>query len=174
MNLIGQGRIPALPASFPNLAGIHGADAISSCATEVMTPMLARAGVLVALVAAALAIVTCTHADGQPSGGPSSYGTLTGRVTRGPMSPLSGPGIPVPPAPPVAGAELKIVDSKGVVAATARTDGDGLYHVALPPGQYRIERGEGFRGATKNLPATVAISVGQQTRLEIVIDTGIR
>jgi hypothetical protein len=99
--------------------------------------MLARAGALVALVAAALAIGACTHADGQPSGGPSSYGTLTGRVTRGPMSPVGGPGITEPPSPPVARAELKIVDSKGVVVATARTGGDGHYRVAAPPGQYR-------------------------------------
>ncbi len=136
--------------------------------------MLARVGVFVALVAAALAMAACTHADGQPAGAPSSFGTLAGRITRGPMFPVSGPGAPAPPPSPVAGAELKIVDSKGVVVATARTEGDGRYHVALPPGQYRIEHGESFRGATKNLPATVTINDGQQTRLNIVIDTGIR
>ena len=137
--------------------------------------MLARAGLLVALVAAALAIVACTHADGQPNGGPSSYGTLTGRVTRGPTFPVSGPGIHVPPPSRVAGAELKIVDSKGVVVATARTDGDGLYHVAVPPGQYRVERGAGFTtGATRNLPTLVAVSPGQETRLDVLVDTGIR
>jgi hypothetical protein len=139
-----------------------------------MTPMPARAGVLAALVVAALAIVACTHADGQPNGGPSSFGTLTGRVTRGPTFPVGGPGISVPPSPPVAGAELKIVDSKGVVVATARTAGDGHYRVAVPPGQYRVERGASFTGVTKNLPSLVAVSPGQETRLDILVDTGIR
>jgi hypothetical protein len=136
--------------------------------------MLARAGVLVALVAAALAIVACTHADGQPGGMPSSSGTLTGRVTRGPMSPVSGPGMPAPQDAPVAGTELNIVDSKGVVVATARSAGDGHYRVAVPPGQYRVERGASFSGVTKNLPSLVAISPGQETRLDVLVDTGIR
>jgi hypothetical protein len=136
--------------------------------------MPARAGVLIALVAAALAIVGCTHADGQPNGGPSSFGTLTGRVTRGPTFPVGGPGIPAPPDAPVAGTELNIVDSKGVVVATARTAGDGHYRVAVPPGQYRVERGASFSGVTKNLPSLVAISPGQETRLDVLVDTGIR
>jgi Carboxypeptidase regulatory-like domain len=139
-----------------------------------MTPMLARVGALVALVAAALAMVACTHADGQSGGVPSSYGTLTGRVTRGPMFPVSGPGMPAASDAPVAGTELNIVDSKGVVVATARTAGDGHYRVAVPPGQYRVERGASFSGATKNLPSLVAISPGQETRLDVLVDTGIR
>jgi len=44
----------------------------------------------------------------------------------------------------------------------------------LPPGHYRVKRGETFRGATKDLPAPVTVSDGQQTRLDITIDTGIR
>jgi Carboxypeptidase regulatory-like domain len=139
-----------------------------------MTRMLARAGMLVVLVAAALEIVACTHADGQSGGVPSSYGTLTGRVIRGPTLPVGGPGISPPPSPPVAGADLKIVDSKGVVVATARTAGDGHYRVAVPPGQYRVERGASFSGVTKNLPSLVAISPGQETRLDVLVDTGIR
>lgn len=135
--------------------------------------MLARVGLLVALIAAALEIVGCTHADGQPGGPTASYGTLAGRITRGPMFPVSGPGVP-PSTSPVARAELKLLDSKGAVVATARSDGDGLYRVTLPPGQYRVERGESFRGVTKNLPATVTIGDSQQSRLDIVIDTGIR
>ncbi len=139
-----------------------------------MTLMLARAGLLAALIAATLAIVGCTHADGQSDGRTVASGTLAGRITRGPTSPVSGPGITEPPPPPVAGAELKIVDAKGVVVATARSDGDGLYRATLPPGQYRVERGADFTGITKNLPALVAVSPGQETRLDILVDTGIR
>jgi hypothetical protein len=132
--------------------------------------MLFRAGLLVILTAAALAMVACTHADG----GTSSYGTLTGRVTRGPMFPVSGPGVPAPSARPVAGAELKLLDSKGAVVATARTGADGFFRVAIPPGQYRVGRGTGFSGATKNLPSLVSVSPGNETRFDVVVDTGIR
>ena len=136
--------------------------------------MLARVGLFFALIAAALSTVGCMRADGQPGGSTPSYGALAGRITRGPTSPVSGPGITEPAPPPVAGAELKIVDAEGAPIATARSDGDGLYRVSLPPGQYRVERGAGFTGATKNLPSLVSVSPGQETRLDILVDTGIR
>jgi hypothetical protein len=132
------------------------------------------AGLLGILTAAALSMVVCVRAHGQSDGAPSSYGTLSGRVTRGPMFPVSNPDIPAPPSPPVAGAELKIVDSKGAVVATVRSGCDGHYRLTLPPGNYRVERGSGFSGAARNLPSMVAISPGGETRLDIWVDTGIR
>ena len=132
------------------------------------------AGLLAVLTAAALSMVVCVRSHGQSDGGPSSYGTLSGHVTRGPASPVSNPDIPAQPSPPVAGAELRIVDSKGAVVATARSGGDGLYRMTLPPGNYRVERGSGFSGAARNLPSMVAISPGGETRLDIWVDTGIR
>jgi hypothetical protein len=39
---------------------------------------------------------------------------------------------------------------------------------------YRVERGGGFSGAARNLPAMVAISPGGETRLDVWVDTGIR
>jgi len=141
---------------------------------EAMTPTLARARLLWVLVAVALGIAGCTHSDGRSDPSTASYGTLAGRVTRGPTSPVSGPGIKAQPPPPLARAELKIVDSKGAVVATARTGGDGLYRLTLRPGNYRVERGGGFSGAARNLPSKVAISPGGETRLDIWVDTGIR
>jgi hypothetical protein len=124
---------------------------------------------LAAFIAAALAMAGCSHSEGHAYRSTASYGTLSGRVT-----PVSGPGIKVPPAPPVARAELKIVDSKGAVVATARAGGDGRYRLALPPGNYRVERGSGLSGMARNLPSIVAISPGGETRLDIWVDTGIR
>lgn len=147
---------------------------------EMKTRALARTRLLYVVIVVALAIAGCTRGDGQSAsaGGPSdrptgSYGTLTGAITRGPMSPVSRPGAPSTPMP-VAGAELKILDLKGAVVATARTDSGGLYRVNLPPGNYRAVRGAEFSGAARNLPAIVAISPGGQTRLDIWVDTGIR
>ena len=139
-----------------------------------MTPLLAPASLLAAFIAAAFAIAGCSHSDGRADQSTASYGTLAGRVTRGPTWPVSGPGIPPPPAPPVAGAELKIVDSKGAVVATARTGADGRYRLTLPPGNYRVERGSGLSGMARNLPSMVVISPGGETRLDIWVDTGIR
>lgn len=136
---------------------------------EATHSIFARAGLLYVVAAMALAMGACTRSGGRTA----SYGTLTGRITRGPMSPVSGPGVSVPPAPPVAGVELKIFN-KGAVVATTRTDSAGLYRLTLPPGNYRVERGAGFSGAARNLPATVAISPRGQTRLDILVDTGIR
>jgi hypothetical protein len=145
----------------------------------VMTPMLARARLLCLVTAVALAIAGCTRGGGQSanaggqSGPTGSYGILTGGITRGPMFPVSRAGAPPSPVP-VAGAELRIFDLKGVLVATARTDGGGLYRVSLPSGNYRVVRGAGFSGAARNLPAIVAVSPGGQTRLDIWVDTGIR
>ncbi|HVB81303.1 MAG TPA: carboxypeptidase-like regulatory domain-containing protein [Candidatus Binataceae bacterium] len=143
---------------------------------DVKTSARARSRLLYCCVvmAVALGMVACARSDGQSNGRTAASGTLSGRVTRGPMSPVSGPGIAARPAAPVAGAELKLLDSKGVVVATARTDGDGLYRLTLPPGNYRVVRGAGFSGAARNLPAMVAISPGGRTRLDIWVDTGIR
>jgi hypothetical protein len=141
---------------------------------EAMTRTLPRARFLYVVMAAALAIAGCTHSDGPADQSTASYGTLVGRITRGPTSPVSGPSIKAPPPPPVAGAELKIVDPKGAVVATVRTGGDGRYRLKLPPGNYRVERGSGFFGTARNLPSMVAISPSGETRLDIWVDTGIR
>lgn len=141
---------------------------------EAMTLTLSRARLLCALMAAVLAIAACTHSDGHARRSSASYGVLVGRITRGPTSPVSGPGIASPPSLPVAGAALGIFDSKGAVVATARSDNDGRYRLRLPPGIYRVERGAGFSGAARNLPTTVAISPGGETQLDVWVDTGIR
>lgn len=134
--------------------------------------MLARPGIVVALVASGFIALACARTG---AGGLGAHGTLTGRVTRGPMFPVSGPGAPTPAEAPVAEVELKIIDNNsGALVATARTGADGYYQVTLPAGDYRVERGAAFPGATKNLPARVAISPGGQTRYDVLIDTGIR
>ena len=55
------------------------------------------------------------------------------------------------------------------------TDAQGIYRISLPPGTYRVtmEPIPGV-GLTKDLPATVTITKGQETLLDIYIDTGIR
>jgi hypothetical protein len=126
------------------------------------------------LVVVVLVMAACTRAGGRLDGPAAAPGTLAGRIVRGPISPIGGPGITAPPSVPAADAELRILDLNSGAIATARADRDGHYRVTLPPGNYRVERGANFSGIAKSLPATVAISPGVETRLDVLIDTGIR
>lgn len=63
----------------------------------------------------------------------------------------------------------------GMRSRTVVTDDRGAYHVNLPAGTYRIEMAPLTQGMfTKDLPATVTITEGKETRLDILVDTGIR
>lgn len=129
------------------------------------------------VITSVIAIAASAHAERPSAHGAanaSAPGILIGRIVRGPTSPISGPGVPAPPPPPVAGAELKVLNAHGAVVAAVRSGTDGNFQVTLPAGQYRVERGSGLGGRTKNLPAKVTIHAGRQTRLDILIDTGIR
>lgn len=127
------------------------------------------------MITGALAIATCAQAERiSGTAANAKYGKLVGHITRGPTSPISGPGIPTLTPPSVSGAELRILNSQGTLVATVHTGTRGNFQVALPAGQYRVENGSGLGGPTKNLPAKVTISEGRQTRLDILVDTGIR
>jgi len=101
-------------------------------------------------------------------------GVLTGRVTRGPLSPVEG----IPGgrrAEVVAGFRIVISGSDGRQVESVVTNDQGQYHVHLPPGAYRVSAVSLPRGSsTRELPATVTVTEGQETRLDIRIDTGIR
>lgn len=129
------------------------------------------------VIAGVIAVTACAHAERRSAhraANAASTGILIGRIVRGPTSPISAPGIPAPPPPPVAGAQLKVLNLQGTTVATVRSATDGKFQVTLPAGRYRVERGSGLGGGTKNIPAKVTIRAGQQTRLNILIDTGIR
>lgn len=101
-------------------------------------------------------------------------GVLAGRVTRGPTCPVGGVG-PACPAEPAPGVTLSILSPTGERVASIVTDDHGAYWVSLPPGTYRVETGPrpGLE-FTKDLPATITILTGQETRLDITLDTGMR
>jgi hypothetical protein len=101
-------------------------------------------------------------------------GVLVGRVTMGPISPVVRPGDAEAPAG-VPDARIVISGLDGQEIASVVTDAAGGYRVRLSPGRYRIDMptppGVSF---TKGLPATVTITEGQEARLDIRVDTGIR
>ena len=104
----------------------------------------------------------------------AGMGVLTGDVTRWPTSPVQGPGLPSATAPAV-GVKLLIYGPERQEIATVLTDAAGKYRLELPPGSYVIEMAPAKgRGFSKDLPATVTITPGRETRLNVRIDTGIR
>ncbi len=106
-----------------------------------------------------------------PSAG---MGALTGLVTRGPTSPVQGPGLPAAAAP-APGVKLVVYGPGRQEVATVLTGQAGQYRLQLPPGSYLIELApDKGRGFSKDLPATVTITQGQETRRNLRIDTGMR
>ena len=101
-------------------------------------------------------------------------GVLVGRVTRGPGSPVSrGPRAIDSNA--AAGVTLSVTNFPTKATASATTDTDGRFRVNLAAGTYEVTIGA-LPGLefTKDLPATVIVRAGQETRLDVRIDTGIR
>lgn len=134
-----------------------------------------RFRVCLPLVLLALCAVACQPPGTVAAPPPSSPGTgsLTGLVTRGPMSSVERPGIANTTA--AVGIELVIRKSDGTPAATVRTDAQGAYRVTLPPGTYEVRAGQlSGMDFTKSLPATITIVAGQETRLDVRIDSGVR
>jgi hypothetical protein len=79
-----------------------------------------------------------------------------------------------PATVPVAGAQLKIINRQGKLAATTRTDSAGNYHFNLTPGAYTVTEGSPGPGPNKDLPAPVTIVPGHDTRLDVRVETGIQ
>ena len=130
--------------------------------------------ICLALLVGLLGVAGGSRADEGATPPAAGMGALSGSVIRWPMSPVQGPGLP-PAAAPAAGVKLVVYGPGRQEIATVLTDQAGHYRLNLPPGSYLIEmapvKGRGF---TKDLPATVTITQGQETRLNIRIDTGIR
>jgi Carboxypeptidase regulatory-like domain len=110
-----------------------------------------------------------------------SMGVIFGRVTT--VVPpatetaerrMPGP-IPGGSSAPVAAASVAIEAVGSSHTWRVVTSVDGSFAIAVPPGTYRVtlEPRPGM-GMPKNLPATVAVKAGQQARLDIYLDTGLR
>jgi hypothetical protein len=105
---------------------------------------------------------------------PPGLGMLTGYVTMGPVSPVGRLGLP--PAPrPAAGVTLVVYGPAREEVAAVTTDANGQFRVNLLPGNYQLEMAPRTdRKFSKDLPATVTISQGQKTHLDVRLDTRMR
>jgi Carboxypeptidase regulatory-like domain len=101
---------------------------------------------------------------------------VVGSVVLGPGSAFGGMG-GGSGAKPVAAAKIVVSQpgEGGAQVATTTTDETGHYEVAVPPGTYTVtlETTVSFR-LTKDVPATVTVTKGQRTTLNVLLDTGRR
>ena len=103
-------------------------------------------------------------------------GTLSGKVSIGPICPVERVGVPCP-VPPEAytSREVIVYTSNGTtVVARAHFNSDGTYRFELPAGQYVVAIPQSGIGGSKDLPKTITVSVGKTTTFDFDIDTGIR
>jgi hypothetical protein len=142
--------------------------------------LLRQASLGVSGVACVGLLLACTALDAAPSstpGGSGDIGYLEGQVTIGPLRPVERVGVPPPTPPPELCTSLGFIVASADGAAEVARFSPGpecSYRVALRSGVYVVRLATGGLRRTKNLPATVQITGGRTTRLDVRIDTGIR
>jgi hypothetical protein len=118
------------------------------------------------VVFASLALVVAAGAQATPQ-----RGTLTGTVTRGPITPVCA--LEQPCDEPAVHQALLFVRN-GATAARVLTDGNGHYRLRLVAGLYAVRRPSAASLDRKIAPNRVRVIAGRTTRIDFSIDTGIR
>jgi hypothetical protein len=130
---------------------------------------------IVILIIIIIAIVFVTFDGGMPAGKGNTTGTLTGKVSIGPLCPVEPCTIPHDRlVAAYAARPITISTPGGIVVTTVTADPESGYTVALKPGTYVVAIPKQGIGGSPDLPATVIIRSGETVRLDISIDTGIR
>ena len=130
---------------------------------------------IVILVVTIIAIVFVTFDGGLPAGTGNTTGTLTGKVSIGPLCPVEPCTIPHDRlVAAYAARPITISAPDGIVVTTVTADPESGYTVVLKPGTYVVAIPKQGIGGSPELPATVTIRSGETVRLDISIDTGIR
>lgn len=121
---------------------------------------------------------TATRVSAPTPARSANSGTLTGRVTIGPLRP--GPArvgeTPQPIPPEVYAArtiQLFAADGKTLVT-NVKINPDGTYSVDLPTGNYVVNLARTGIDRAQGLPKNITIEAGKTIQLDIDIDTGIR
>lgn len=99
-------------------------------------------------------------------------GTLTGIVTRGPITPVCVAEQPCDaPAPNV----RLLFSRNGAVVGSTTTNQDGRYRLRLPAGAYSVRRAASAGPLDRKLePNRARVYAGRLSKLDFSIDTGIR
>lgn len=128
-----------------------------------------RKTVIISLVLVGLLLAGCT-------GGTKDTGTLEGRVTIGPLSPVEREGeITVVPPEVYAARKVMVYDKSGKkLVRQVDLANDGSYRVELEVGTYTVDINRLGIDSSSDVPRQVEIRANETVRLDIDIDTGIR
>jgi len=116
-----------------------------------------------------LASLSLVFAAGAPA--TTARGTLTGTVTRGPITPVCA--IEQPCDEPAVNVTLLFTRNGTVVGRTV-TDTGGHYRIRLPAGGYAVRRPSTTTIDRKLEPNRVWVASARTRRIDFSIDTGIR
>jgi hypothetical protein len=138
-------------------------------------PGFYRSLFIVTLIAITLGVAIFLGSTIANPGSGVATGTLSGKVTIGPLCPVE-PCTVTPERLASAYAARTIVVSVpgGDVIAETVPDPQNGYSVALKPGTYRVDIRHTGIDRSPDLPETVIIRADETVRLDISIDTGIR
>ena len=99
---------------------------------------------------------------------------MEGKIHAGPTCPVEREDQPCPDRP--VETSLRLVRSDGTVAANGKSDADGKFRFAAPPGKYQLvaDYGSGAGGPGGCPPVDVLIERDRYTFADVSCDTGIR
>ena len=131
--------------------------------------------VIIILVVTIITFAIVLFGDNLPAETGNKTGTLTGKVSIGPLCPVEPCTIPHDRlVAAYAARPITISTPSGAFVTTVTADPESGYMVALKPGTYVVAIPKQGIGGSQELPATVTIRSGETVRLDISIDTGIR
>lgn len=109
-----------------------------------------------------------------PGASTKASGVLVGRVMQRIGSPVQSAASDAQ-ALAVPGVRLRIVGADHHVVGSVVSDAQGDYRMDLPAGVYRVDvQSSPLRGFSKDLPRTVTIGWGEEVRLDVHWDIGLR
>ena len=136
-----------------------------------------RQGLVYLILATSLALACAPPAGDTPPPTPTPAAPqagLEGLVLIGPACPVIGKDTPCPDEPYEATLVVK-ESSTGRKVATVQSGPDGLFRVAVPPGEYLLEPQSPNPGAPPFAePQRVAVEAGRFTPVQVLYESGIR
>lgn len=135
---------------------------------------LTRISIIAVTIAGALLLAVALLVS--VSGPPAQKGVLYGVVTIGPICPVEMENVPCPTPPEAYQARKMVVfgsDAKTIIE-TVSLDDNGNYRTELLAGTYVVDINHVGIDRSNDVPRTITIAPGENVRLDINIDTGIR
>jgi hypothetical protein len=121
----------------------------------------------------ALSLIVVLLAACGDSGAPAEgFGTIAGKVSIGPLCPVE----PCPgPTPDVYSSRSLLLRAKESPELQVPLSTDGTFSATVPAGVYEVTLSDcTFLGCQHALPRTVVVKAGEESLIDIEIDTGIR